>query len=305
MVTTYGRDDLRGKLELSVEGRPPCAFELPRDVVKVHEVCRLDLPAGTRELRLGGSVGRAKGAQRFRVVDLAPMLHTLRDGALPFGQRLARFAEARRKFEAAEPELADFAATTFELEGHATDAEVADAEKRIGFALPEEHRSFLREAGRMGIDDSYSMMPAELARAFDQMMADWGTPEEAMKELPEDWAGLFRSSTILYTEVGDGLGALLYQPPVEGQCAGEPAYWWWSQEGGDPELLRNGDGRCKGYVEAMVWLVANQSLQRYDDDPTQVIVDTSAPAAFPLLLRPGADEGGLACELSPLWGAYE
>lgn len=303
VIQMYDRSDYKGSLALTIAGIPPCTFQL-RGQDKDRDVCTLDLPKDAGTLNLKGDFAwkhylrghqKVKGTQSLKIVDLAPMVGILRDGQKPFGQRLLDFKAAKAAFEKRHEDLADQAYFVFGLGTPAKLEAVKAAEKRLGFSLPPEHASLLLKAGQMDVGDSSTTQAEELKNAYDAMIQDWETPRESMQEdLSPKTAELFKNSALLFTEVGDGLGALLYRPakdPKAGPCNGQPAYYWVHQDSIDePSLLKNRDGKCKTYSEAMIWVLAQLGLSGYDDDGLGfVLVDRSAPGPWRLKLHHDVD----------------
>lgn len=308
-------------LTLSIDSQPACTIALQEQPTKwVTRECAIDLPASAREFVLSGEFAftdkvrrsRARGTQRWRIVDLAPVVGPLRDASRPFGQRVRDFVRAKSALEKTHPTLADDVSVEPAAAAESADA-IKAAESRLGFPLPPEHVSLLRDVGAMEIDDSSFMAASTLNRADRQMLTEWGTPAEAMKELSSEMMTVLRASTMLYTEVGDGLGALLYEPALPSRpsgCGRQPAYYWIHQEGTgpSPERLMRADGKtCASYTEAVIWLLAQQVFALWEDeeDPHLVLVDRSAPTALRFLLSHRYERNIFSFDLDPRWDAYE
>jgi hypothetical protein len=126
---------------------------------------------------------------------------------------------------------------------------------RVGFALPPDFLSLLRSVGDFSIGDHSLMAAGELDDAYAQMLHVWGTPEEAMQsDYSEKFRDVLKHSTLLFTEVGDGYGGLLYRPGKTQACGEAGTYYWTSQEGGT-EVLKNPDGSCMDFNAAMRWIL--------------------------------------------------
>jgi hypothetical protein len=254
---------------------------------------------------------RGRGSRTYRLVDLAPVVSTLRDDSRSFGQRVRAFVGATDAVKKTYPELG--LSLSFEAGKGETAETVKAAEARLGFALPPEHVSFFREAGTLAIGDSFMMRAKRLDRAYQQIIDGWGTSAALLKQaLTPSTAALLQASTILYTEVGDGYAALLYEPALPGRpsaCGEQPAFHWLHQDEIDkPRLLTRGDGRtCRSYREVMTWLFMTQGLSGIEDEDHRLaFVDRSAPATLRLELRyQHWEEGEFPFVLSPVWDAVE
>ena len=96
-----------------------------------------------------------------------------------------------------------------------------------------------------------------------------------------------KSLVVLYADVGDGVGGLLYEPKGGSKSAKQGTYYWLSQDLSDLLLLENSDGSCKNYTEAMIWLFADQlfsnseyfyhALHNAGEDTHILLVDHSIP----------------------------
>jgi hypothetical protein len=254
--------------------------------------------------------GRARGTQRWQVVDMSAVVGPLRETARPFGQRVREFMRAKAALEKTYPKFAE--ATQIQPGTPDPADAIKAAETRLGFPLPPEHVDLLRDVGAFEVDDSGIMDAGRLDRAYQQMLDDWGTPKSAMAELNAKTAALLRATTMLYTEAGDGLAALLYEPALPGRpsaCGQQPAFYWIHQEyGNEPTLLTRSDGKtCRSYAEAMIWLLAQQVLYSWDDqDEGILLVDRGAPGPLHFELVHGFGPRGFAdFTLQPRWNALE
>jgi hypothetical protein len=236
------------------------------------------------------------------------MAAPLRDVARPFGARMKGLLVALPDFEKASGGLVEESTHLIDAGEKGTAAAIAAAEKRLGYALPPEYASLVVESGVTQLEDSYFARPEKLANAFEQMVTQWETPRERLeKALSERTKALYRSGTLLFTEVGDGLGGLLYRPAPVAECGGKAAFYGMHQDGIDsPEILRARDGSCRTFLQAMLWVLGEQLFQGYDDTgDLGVVVDRSAAAPFRLTLYHDGDTKGPGFRLQPDWPRYE
>jgi hypothetical protein len=170
------------------------------------------------------------------------------------------------------------------------------AELRLGFALDPHLRAVLETAGPVRLQDSRMTLASEFATTEQQFVSLWGHPETVSAET----FGIYRASTMVWIEAGDGYGAVIYQPAGPERCGGGPAYWKIHQEHIDaPELILRADGLCGGLAEALFPMFARELLERIDDERSgaQLLVDPTMPG-FPLWLE---KDGEGAPRLRPDW----
>ena len=165
---------------------------------------------------------------------------------------------------------------------------LAAAEKRLGFPLDAELKAALTARGRVEFGDSSMTAPAALDTTERQFKAIWGAPEK----VAPDALAIYRSSTMVWVEAGDGYGAVIYQPQGPARCGGRPAYWYIHQDTIDePELVTTADGQCGGLSQAMLKMFVQSLLEQVEDQATeeQLLVDTTTPSFEVWLTR---DERG-------------
>jgi hypothetical protein len=170
------------------------------------------------------------------------------------------------------------------------------AELRLGFALDPRLRAVLETAGPVRLQDSRMTLASELATTEQQFVSLWGHPETVSAET----LAIYRASTMVWVEAGDGYGAVIYQPKGPEHCDGAPAYWKIHQEHIDaPELILGADGRCGGLAEALFPMFVRELMERIDDEGgrTQLLVDPTM-SGFPLWLE---NDGEGAPRLRPDW----
>jgi hypothetical protein len=316
VIEVLHAEERSGTVTLGVDGAPPCVIVLKGDG-KSREACTFALPATAKEIRLTGEVkwkhwqkGRqvSKGTQSWRILDIGPMVAPLRDASRPFGARMKALLAARPAFEKGAGGLIEESPSLVEAGEKATAAAVAAAEKRLGYTLPSEYASLVVESGVTQLGDSHFERPEKLSSAFDQMVTQWETPRARLeKVLSERTKALYRSGTILFTEVGDGLGGLLYRPGPVSDCGGKAAFYGMHQDGIDaPEILRARDGSCRTFLQAMLWVFSEQLFQQYDDTgDVGIVIDESSPVPFRLTLHQDGDTPGPGFRLHPDWPRYE
>ena len=273
----------RVDIVVDVDGKPACSLrgDVGGDAAR-SVLCRFELVPGPHALhahgeyvlRGDGGKGRTrKGEQAIALLDFAPVSALLAGTGRPFGERVAAFIKAARAF-AREHDVAVY----LEAGKPAGPAELDRARQRVGYDLPADFLSMQRAVGAITIGD-HSMTPADRLRdAYSAMLEDWGTPAEAMqREYSPKMQELLKSSTLLFTEVGDGLGGLLYRPPPTKACGAGGIYYWTSQEGGDENLSAN--GACPDFAGAFRWLVEAFVIadlaDSLADEHGSVLVDTS------------------------------
>ena len=298
-------------LVLAVDGNTVCTLKGKQGDADtaVDPVCRFELAPTTRTLQVRGRFvatddGRRQryaGEQTIALLDLAPVSRLLLDAQRPYGQRVAAFIKALQSV-ALEHALG-FAVET----GKPADAAaIAAAEKRLGFALPPELVSVLRTVGAIHIDDHSMTEAAALRDGYGAIIHDWGTPEAAMSEdYSPAMQKLLRASTLLFTEVGDGLGGLLYRPPPTKACGERGIYYWTSQESSDHNLSAN--GACPDFTGAFRWLLEGFVIADFADALAEeqgiVVIDSSTGAQKLRLTVAGGS--GFAVGLAREWnGAH-
>ncbi len=307
-----GKGDM-AHLAVSANGRTLCEIRIERAGEEEwrRPACRFDLPAGADSLSVRGEYGSGagqaekrgvrKGETTLRLADFSPVGGLLGQTGKSYGERIAEFIPAAKAFAAAH--LGEtYAEGSIRAGKPAGAAEIAAAEKRLGYALPVDFVSMLRTAGALTIGDHYATSAAQIADADAQMRKDWGTPEAAMaSEFSEKQRAALRASTILFTEVGDGLGGLRYRPPPNKSCGDKPYYQWISQEGGDSRLLHP-DRSCMDFAEAFRWVLEGFLIEAYADElgaEKQTLLIDSSTGVQPIVLRVEPDR--FAVDLVVRW----
>ncbi|WP_395683978.1 hypothetical protein [Dokdonella sp.] len=272
--------------------------------------CRFDLAPATRVLQVRGRYTTNNGAgkpvahagtQALRLLDMASTSRHLLDVQRPYGERVGAYIDALRSLARDNGVELDIEAGT-----PVDAAAIAAAEKRLGFALPPEFVSLQRTLGAIRIGDHGMTRVASLRDAYGAIVTDWGTPESAMTDdYSPKMQELLRASTLLFTEVGDGLGGLVYRPPPTKACGGRGIYYWTSQEGSEHNLSAN--GACPDFTGAFRWLLEGFVVADFADDLDEekgiVLVDSSIGGQT---LRLGvSDDPGFAVGIAQRWnGPY-
>lgn len=292
-------------LVLQVNGESRCSIKIASAAQDLYKTpaCRFELPAAGASIGVRGTYAAAKGKstrveRSWRLVDFAGVGGLLAQPGKPYGERMAAFIPAASAF--AVKHLGNAYRGAIEAGQPANQADVEAAEKRLGYALPADFVSMQRRVGALTIGDHYLTPIGSVADADTQIRTLWGTPEEAMRESYSDArrAGL-RASTLLFTEVGDGLGGLRYRPAPTKTCGSRDLYEWVSQEGSD-RVLKNADGSCMDFAAAFRWVLEAFLIGDWSDElrgEGVLLVDSSA-AALALKLRSEFGEGGVGLDVA-------
>lgn len=218
---------------LQIDGRTVCHI----DEVAAHNGMRrqpsaeFHLPAGAGKALLTGTLTREEDQKTiafkraWSLVDAAPCTSVLHDGTLGLGQRLLRFSA---RLEALNQANGDYRFHAFRAEvGEPVDEELAQAGRRLGFEPPRVLAQVLGLKTEVG--HSYFHRPRDLATVESTLLSGiWG--HESLEDLlAPDVLARYRRSVAVFTEVGDGLGALAYDPL--GARPGEPSNAWGDSQG--------------------------------------------------------------------------
>lgn len=315
-VEVFHRQDVSGTVTLEIPGAPPCAFALRGDG-KEEVACSVPLPASADFVRLTGEIrwkhwqkGKrvSKGTQSWKVLDVAPMATPLRDTSRPLAERMKALLAARPAFERSSGGLLEESEGRIEAGSRSSASDLAAAERKLGYRLPDGYASLVTGLGAPTIGDSYFERPVSLGDAFEQMGVGWGTPRTVLeKGLSPAAKALYRSGTILFTEAGDGYGGLLYQPAPVAECGGSAAFSWFHQDDIQrATILRRADGTCMDFPAAVLRVIAEQLFAQYDDTgDSGIVVDRSSPRPFRLELVHDGNRPGPGFSLRPDWASYE
>ncbi len=297
-IRVWSNEHTQANLNLTVDGVNLCHILLEKgekDQGK-YITYTFDLPKDARALNLSGtyenydSKQQISGNQNFKILDIAPIMQTLRDTSRPFGQRLIDFKKAVLAFfdqHYPESEAWYSPSDSLRFGKGVPDNMIKAAEQRLGFNLPAEHVNVLRKMNFFAYADSGCDRVEEITTAY-----NWGNLKEYEYNLDANTIAFFKSSVVLYTDVGDGIGGLLYQPKGTSECGKQGAYYWLFQGTLDELLLKNSDGSCKNYTEAMIWLLANRlfsdseyfyhAFHNAGEDTHILLVDHSTPNTLTL-----------------------
>jgi hypothetical protein len=264
---------------LRADSRDACRLDFKHDPANVMRLgCRLDLAPGTRIDFEGES---------WTTLDFGPVTSPFAESG-DFGERFERYAAALDAF--GRKHAADgWYGNPIERAEPVSAADLDEAEQRIGQPLPAEFRQLLQRMGAASVDD-HAFSGEDLRSTYDHMISDWGTPAESMRaDLGAATETLFRATTILFTEVGDGLGGLLYRAS-DHACAGGAAYWYVHQDSiNEPELLRTTAGGCANFAQSVHWLLDEFVTDQVQDnlpERTLLIDPLSAGSRLQMSLDP-------------------
>lgn len=263
--------------------KPVCELSKPADgKLKATSTCRFEFDPRTTTWQVKGSyrlpsvlARGVKGEQTIKVLDFGVATKHLAPSDKPYGERMAAFIEATNRFVHQHiPDYPDLIDARDAANAKAIDA----AAKRLEFPLPPDFVAMQRRVGALRIGD-HSVMPLdEIHDAYTQMLKVWGTPEEGMQsDYSREFQTVLRHSTLLFTEVGDGYGGLLYRPGKTKTCGEGGTYYWTSQEGGT-EVITHADGRCMDFAAAMRWVLNDfvvDEVADYVADELTDMVDSS------------------------------
>lgn len=299
---------------LQIDGRTVCHI----DEVAAHNGMRrqpsaeFHLPAGAGKALLAGTLTREEDhktisfKRAWRLVDAAPFTSVLHDDALALDQRLLKFSA---RLEALDQAHSDYRFRDFRAEAAApVDEELAEAGRRLGFEPPPVLALVLGLKTQVGY--SHFHHPRDLATVESTLLSGvWGH-ESLEDQLAPDVLARYRRSVAVFTEVGDGLGALAYDPL--GVRPGEPSnawgdshgpgaetapsqgVWFWMHQGSlnEPTLLLDRQRHpCSGeeaVLSVLRRLVLGSLLESLVesgdaplvDDETAIWVDSSHPHAL-------------------------
>ncbi len=261
-----------------------------------------DLPENLSRLELRGSHVDAQGKatsfrRRWSVLDMARISHPLYDTARPLVERIRAFAELSGLVEVGNARPP--AGTNAEAE-----AALIEAEARLGTTLPSPLRVLLAEAD-IRIDNSYFLQPHRLQTAEGLLLGLGGYGDGNGDGngglgalLPPSVLARYRRSVAVFAEIGDGLGALAWDP--QGVVAGEPPnsagdqgnpgaqpatpnegvwYWLHQEHIAEPALLLDDDYQPQTAEAALTHVFKRLALSQAasPESEEQLLVDTAHP----------------------------
>ncbi len=223
---------------LKVDGKVVCQIRdevAPHDGMRREPSCVFAMPANATTAVLTGSLKRhgvkkpVAFNRKWNVVDAAPYTQALYDPQASLGQRWLNWSKQLDGFQKKHP--AEYFSGFRAKQGPAIATEIAAAEKRLRMPLAAAFKEVLRlqiEAG-----DSRFHRPKELVTVEQMLLGDWDY-KSLDKILPPAVLARYRRSVAVFTEVGDGLGALAFDP--QGVQTGEPSNAWGDQHGAGAQL---------------------------------------------------------------------
>lgn len=255
------------------------------------------LPVGLKRIRLKGQVTQGGKASSFdktwTVRDLAPFSAPLYDQGKPWIERIRGLAGKL-----------DGAVTVKAGDGGAkkkpAKTAFADLEKSLGVPLP----PLVKVLGdwQVQIGDSYFLSAASMRKVTDMLLSEGGYERKGKDGLDTilapDVRARYDRSLAVFIEVGDGLGALGWDPagvtPGEapstwgdkgnpGAKPGAPGegVWYWLHQGhiGQPELLLDDDYRPKTAEAALTHVFQRFALSQVElaESEDDLEVDTANP----------------------------
>ena len=256
------------------------------------------LPVGLKRLRLKGQVTQGGKASSFdktwTVRDMAPYSAPLYDQGKPWIERVRGLAA----------KLEDRAVTVKAGDGGAAKKPAktafADLEKSLGVPLP----PMVRVLGdwQIQIGDSYFLSAASMRKVTDMLLSEGGYERKGKDGLDTllapDVRARYDRSLAVFIEVGDGLGALAWDPA--GVTAGEApntwgdkgnpgarpgapgeGVWYWLHQGhiNKPELLLDDDYRPKTAEAVFTHVFQRFALSTLElaESENDLEVDTANP----------------------------
>jgi hypothetical protein len=314
-VQTYWIPEGEAQFSFHAGGRELCSFRgrAPAGQNMGRGSCRLELPAGTRALEVKGRytatrwdadarrthVSSVAGEQEFALRDGSALSAPLRAPTGSARERWQLVAEAERRLVAGwdgTPLLAHDAPV-------ATRA-VDEAAARLGFALPPGYRELVTTVGALQFGDSHVPGPADLARADRTILHRWGHGDGGTPSwLSEGTSRLLARSVVLFFEVGDGMGGVLFVPPPNDTCGQGWASFRFHEESmaSDMERLGAGGLGCAGFEsrleDAFGTFLFDAQAAALADETGEVLIDEGATTQR-LYLRYGTHGEGFNLDLS-------
>ena len=218
------------------------------------------LPPGLKRLQLRGTVTIAGKASAFNrtwtVRDMASVSAPLYDPNKPWLERIRGLAkhleEGTISVESAKPKPGKKPAA----------ATLQDVEKRLGTPLPAMVKLLADWDIRLG--DSSFLHPSSMSTVTDMLLGEWDYKRSGDDGLDKLLSSAVRArynrSLAVFIEVGDGLGAMAWDP--EGVTQGEPPNTWGDK--GNPGARPGSPGQGVWY-----WLhqeTLNEPTLLLDDD---------------------------------------
>ncbi len=280
----YGAESV--DMSIVVDGHEQCRIirEAGDERQEKGTPCRFSATVSTHPIVVMGKYGDqdSEGGPRttrkvkttFDLIDFEPATRQLTTPGKPFGPRVAAFIKEAKHF-ASQHNL-----QSFDLQGSkpASHADIEKAQKRLGYALPSELVSLLTTIGAIREGDNAMTSVESITDSYTTMQKDWGTEEaDLIDSYSPGMLELLKASTLMYTEVGDGLGGLLYRPPPTKACGDKGLYVWTTQEEGTESLSKN--GACPDFERVFRWLLDRFVIERLaeevQEDTHLVLIDST------------------------------
>jgi hypothetical protein len=316
-IRTYWIPEAENSFTFLLGDRELCTFagRAPQGSNSSPGVCRFELPGKARTLTLRGAVSwphwnekgtrfrliSATGTHTFELRDASPITGPLRDRGLGAAERWRRSLAAEARL------VADYDGYPgLSLDAPATAAAVAEAERRLGFALPADYRELVTAAGVPQLGDSYVAPVSELVTADRTILQQWGYGDaESRKWIPAAAIERLQRAVVLFFEVGDGMGGQLFLPPPNGPCGERFATMYFHEEDGMAEAMERLAAdrlECASFDETLLGHVERVVLLQHEDDLAtetgELLFDLSAPVQRLNLRYSVGEAGELEVDLS-------
>lgn len=219
---------------ISLDNAAPLAFQYhaEHDGMLRHPAFRFHIPPKTQVLRLRGTLSGNKGNsvafdETWCLLDMAPYTEMLYRPGLGLMERIQKLNE-RLTALMHESDHDYINPIRLERQPAPVEADLQAVEARYDVQLPAVLRSLMEYT--IEIDDSYFVKPAGLKSVEETLLTDWGYREDgehSIAYLPEALRKRYQRSLVVFVEVGDGMGALAWDPLAA--MPGEPSNIWVDQ----------------------------------------------------------------------------
>jgi cell wall assembly regulator SMI1 len=262
---------------IQIDGAKMChASYTAVDDIAPDTLCNFNLKPGARLINVSGSTiaGKSKHAfnKSWKIHDIANMTALLYAPNRTVAQRIVAFVKAN-------PQAAQYVL----LESKSYSAKELDAtENKLGHAIPSELREIYRQFGGFKIGDHWLHPPQELLTVNKAMRQVWGTPEKNLdQELSGKSRDLYNRAIMVFTEVGDGMGAVAYEPAPNKSCGNSPNWFYFTQDTiNQPDNLFHAGGGCATNEDAIIYLFNRFVIEEHISDAipeTELALDSAAP----------------------------
>lgn len=311
LVRTRDDAEYRGNVTVAIDGKEVLSVQY-RGSGKEVDVGKIEFPVGAKKVHFNGDITRTNGRRSLKsrgsatlpIADLTPLVQTLRtDETWP--KRLTQFLKQKA---AVEEQLLEWAPDVrFDMSpGERADkATLASAARRLGYALPAEHVQVLEQFGAWRLNDSFTTPAEKLQNALEQMVSLWEFPQSAVQSLPDASRALLRSSVILYTLVGDGYRAILYQPPTADAKESQGMYYFSNDDSlADIRAFKTPEGKAMTYSQVMISMITSEGLSGYGSTGEVVLVvrGSEFPPVYSLQVGPDGTSLRFGLYWEPLLG---